>query len=286
MELYVVDAFTSQMFEGNQAGVALLKEDQAFPQPEIMRKIAGELKHSETAFVKPLGEKQYHIRYFTAEGEINLCGHATVSSFVVMRDEKQLPQGDYSIRILAGTLAITVEAKSIWMEMASGELVKWLTPEESEEIYAAYGLTIEDRPQEIFPGIASTGLADILLPVNSREALSRAVQNREKVIALSKRYQVVGVHMFYLAEEDGVTAECRNFAPAVGVDEESATGTANGALTYLLFTTGLVKREDENIFIQGTGMGKPSVIRSKIAPDETIFIGGDGVVSIRGEIDQ
>ena len=63
MELFIVDAFTDRMFEGNQAGVVLLGERDAFPDDSVMIKIASELKHSETAFVKSLDESTFQIRY-------------------------------------------------------------------------------------------------------------------------------------------------------------------------------------------------------------------------------
>ena len=43
-QLYIADAFTSQVFGGNPAGVVLLKEGDAFPADEIMRKTAAELR--------------------------------------------------------------------------------------------------------------------------------------------------------------------------------------------------------------------------------------------------
>ena len=54
MELFVADAFTTRRFSGNQAGVALLGEAD-FPEEGFMRALAGELKHSETAFVRRTG---------------------------------------------------------------------------------------------------------------------------------------------------------------------------------------------------------------------------------------
>jgi PhzF family phenazine biosynthesis protein len=93
MELFIVDAFTNQIFGGNQAGVVLLSKDENFPQVPIMQKNAAELKYSETAFVK---EEDTHIfKYFTPEGEVDLCGHATVSAFTVLRNEKGLDIENY-----------------------------------------------------------------------------------------------------------------------------------------------------------------------------------------------
>ena len=50
-----------------------------------MRLIAAELKHSETAFVWPRADGSVDLRYFTPAGEVELCGHATIASFALLR---------------------------------------------------------------------------------------------------------------------------------------------------------------------------------------------------------
>jgi PhzF family phenazine biosynthesis protein len=284
MEIFIVDAFTNQLFGGNQAGVVILGRNEAFPEEAVMQKIAAELKHSETAFVKEINPNTFQIRYFTPNNEIELCGHATISSFTVLRNEKKLAPGDYMIHTLAGNYSIIIEADQIWMEMAKGELLKRLTKEESIEIYEALGLHIHDKPEDLSPCIVSTGLSDILLPVGSKENLNLAKLNRNAVIEISKKYNVVGIHMFYYAGVSEATAFCRNFAPLYDIDEEAATGTSNGALTFYLSTMGLIKEKEESIFVQGESMGKPSVIRSRIVDSHTIYIGGNAVISISGKL--
>lgn len=69
--------------------------------------------------------------------------------------------------------------------------------------------------------------------------------------------------MYYPELSAQVTARCRNFAPLYGIDEEAATGTSNGALTYYLHSQGRISEQDVNTFIQGESMGKPSIIKSK-----------------------
>jgi PhzF family phenazine biosynthesis protein len=284
MELFVVDAFANQIFGGNQAGVVLLEENESFPEVSIMKKIAAELKHSETAFVKAVNHNTFRIKYFTPKGEIDLCGHATISSFTVLRNEKKIGIGNYIASTLVGNLNIEVKPDFIWMEMGQGELIKQLTLEESSELYQAYGLCSQDRLEGLQPCIVNTGLSDILLPVNSKEKLDHAIQNRDVVIKISEKHNVVGVHMFYYASSQDATAYCRNFAPLYDIDEEAATGTSNGALTYYLFTTGHIHEKQESIFIQGESMGKPSFIHSKIIGRKVIYIGGDAVISIKGSL--
>ena len=71
---YHVDAFTGELFAGNPAGVCMLS---AFPADSTMRQIAGENRHSDTAFVVPRGDGDFDLRWFTPEVEDDLCGHAT-----------------------------------------------------------------------------------------------------------------------------------------------------------------------------------------------------------------
>jgi PhzF family phenazine biosynthesis protein len=282
MELYIVDAFTDQIFGGNQAGVVILGNSENFPEASVMQRIAAELKHSETAFVKEVNQNTFHIRYFTPNNEIELCGHATISSFTVLRNEKHLAVGDYKLITLAGTLHIVIEAECIWMEMTEGKLIMQFSPSESIELYHAFGLSIQDKPEQLYPCIVSTGLSDILLPVSSKEKLNQALQNRNEVIEVSKKYNVVGIHMFSYEATAEATAFCRNFAPLYDIDEEAATGTSNGALSYYLSSMSLINKMDINRFIQGERMGKPSVILSKISDSNTIYIGGNAVISVNG----
>ncbi len=287
MKLYVVDAFTNQLFSGNQAGVALLAPGEDFPPALFMRQVAAELKHSETAFVKTLDNSTFQIRYFTSVEEVELCGHATIASFTVLHQEKHITEGNYTAVTLAGRLQISVNQDVVWMDMAEPKELRSFNEEESVALYQAYGLDLSHRPKALNPKIISTGLSDILMPLNCYDALVEANQRTVPVTRLSSAYAVVGFHLFYVSPEDDVTAHCRNFAPLYGIDEESATGTANGALTYYLYKYGLIQPEEESTFIQGASMGKPSVIKSRLSLEggqALIRIGGTGVISFKGEL--
>ena len=284
MELYIVDAFTEQRFSGNQAGVALLAPGEDFPPEEVMKALAGELKHSETVFVRPLDGGGFHLRYFTPADEVELCGHATVAAFTALRERKGLAQGEYPVKTLAGEISIGVSSDAVWMDMASPKVLRRFGEEERSALYAAYGLDEADRPRDLMPAIVSTGLADILLPVTP-EALDRAVQNRAEVLRLSEHYDVVGFHLFCMDEAH--TARCRNFAPRYEIDEEAATGTSNGALAWLLYEAGKVREGEENSFLQGQAMGKPSRICSRLTVKDgrpNIRVGGPAVVSMKLEL--
>ena len=283
MELYIADAFTATRFCGNQAGVALLGRE-PFPEEGFLRALAGELKHSETAFVRQTGERSFHIRYFTPAEEVDLCGHATIAAFTVLRETGGVRPGTCTLTTRSGVLEIGVEQNAVWMDMAPPAQGRTFSAEEQAELYAAYGMTLADRPAQLEAQAVSTGLMDILLPVKDGAALGRAVQDERTVTALSRRYGVVGVHMFCLGDAPGVTARCRNFAPLYAIPEEAATGTSNGALTDYLYRRGLVCPGGENRFLQGEAMGKPSEILSRLTDTDgkvRVRVGGRAVLSLR-----
>lgn len=80
LPVYKVDAFTNKLFGGNPAAVCPLEH---WLPDDIMQKLATENNLSETAFFVKSGE-QYHIRWFTPEYEIDLCGHATLASAYII----------------------------------------------------------------------------------------------------------------------------------------------------------------------------------------------------------
>ena len=103
---------------------------------------------------------------------------------------------------------------------------------------------------------------------------------------LSERYQVTGVHAFTLDAEEGATAHTRNFAPLYDIDEEAATGTSSGALTYYFYLNGVIEPKASCVYIQGEAMDRPSRILANIDAREgcNITVGGSAVILAEGEI--
>lgn len=276
MRYYVVDAFTDQPFGGNPAGVVLLESDR-FPEEKLMLQIAAELRYSETAFIRRHSDKEFTIRYFTPKAEVELCGHATIASFYLLHREG-LASGTCLCHTLAGDLRIETGEK-VMMQMATPRIVATL--EETEEIYKALGIS-GYRP--IMPvQIAYSGLPDLMIPLPDVKTLQSLQPDMEAITAITKKYDAVSFHVFAFAN-DGYTAHVRDFAPLYGVPEESATGTANAALTYYLQQNGCLGAEAECAFMQGEAMGRPSVVATRIAENGTIYVGGTAAIVAKGEM--
>lgn len=304
MRFYIIDAFTTQVFGGNPAGVVILPRKSDFPSDEVMLKTAAELRYSETAFIKQKEVGEFQIRYFTPTDEVDLCGHATIASFRALLDAGLISDnGVYINNTLAGRLNIKVENSFIMMDMAAPEALGVIDDKEAlAELYGVMGLSAEnglaalDNEWNLYPEIISTGLPDIMLPVADRSLLQAIRPDFGALIKLSEKYDVVGVHAFALGEglvtdscpEEGqITAYCRNFGPRVGIDEEAATGTSNGALTYYLYKNAIIDAGANSAFLQGETMGRPSKILSTVTEEDgnvKIQIGGTGAILAKGEI--
>ena len=139
MEFFVANAFTEERFGGNPAGV-VLQGGAPFPPEAEMQRIAALIKHSETVFVRQIGGAAFSLRYYSPCMEVDLCGHATIAAFSVLREEKNLPPGDYRIDTRAGQLGVRLEPHTVWLDMAPGQIRQTLTREEALPVYAALGL--------------------------------------------------------------------------------------------------------------------------------------------------
>ena len=280
MNYYIVDAFTSEPFGGNPAGVVLLGKDSPFPDDGLMLKIAAELRYSETAFVQQNGPVEFTVRYFTPMSEVDLCGHATIATFGVLLQEGIVADGTTCINhTLARDLTVSV-GEQVMMQMATPQALE--TPIDSQRLNRIMGLP-DNSVTGLSPEVISTGLPDIIMPITNVDLLQRLSPDMEALTTLSRELNVVGVHAFAMAE-DGYTAHVRNFAPLYGVPEESATGTANAALTHYLALHSIVSGTARCRFLQGEAMGRPSIITTEIRPDGTIHVGGPSRIVAQGTL--
>lgn len=271
VNVYVVSAFCRNNKGGNKAGVVL--NGQNLNDAEKLD-IAKELGYSETAFIFDSYEADFRLQYFTPTKEVPLCGHATIAAFSILRLLEMLDRQNYSIETKAGVLDIQVKENGmIFMEQNCPTYFEVLSP---DVFMGCMEKNFFDRNLPI--QIVSTGLKDIMLPIDSRIHLDALAPNFKRIAELSKEREVVGVHAFTLMKESDITAICRNFAPLYGIDEESATGTSNCALGCYLFK--YYEKKSRYIFEQGHSMGEISRIVVNIVSHEdvidAVYVGGHG----------
>ena len=292
MKYFIVDAFTDRPFGGNPAGVVLLEGD-TFPEEELMLHIAAELRYSETAFVRRHSEREYTVRYFTPAAEVELCGHATIATFALLH-QLHLAEGECLCHTLAGDLRIEA-GERVLMQMAAPRIVKTIS--DIAPIYHALGINGYQPPLPI--QVAYAGLADIMIPVADVETLGSLLPDMEAIAAITREHDAVSFHLFALptqairqsdnrtvgqSDNQAITAFVRDFAPLYGVPEESATGTANAALTHYLATHGVIPPHGDFTFLQGEAMHRPSVVSTRIDKDRTLYVGGTAYLLASGEL--
>lgn len=276
MKYYIVDAFTDRPFGGNPAGVVLLDSD-AFPEEELMLKVAAELRYSETAFVVQHSDNEYTVRYFTPKAEVELCGHATIATFAMLHHENGLT-GRCLCHTKAGDLRIEAGEK-VLMQMTIPRIVDTIA--DAEVIYRAIGLT--DYQPTLPVQIAYSGLPDIMIPLRDVAMLQSLKPDMEAITAITRKYEAVSFHVFAFGN-DSYTAHVRDFAPLYDIPEESATGTANAALTHYLQQNGCIPSTGDFSFLQGEAMGRPSVVSTRITADGTVYVGGSATIVANGEL--
>jgi PhzF family phenazine biosynthesis protein len=110
--VFTVDSFVRDNKGGNPAGVVLDADDLSDIQ---MLNIANLVGFSETAFVHKSNKTTFKVRFFTPNSEVDLCGHATIATFSLLRSRELIGNGIFSQETKAGILNVTVDHDSVYM---------------------------------------------------------------------------------------------------------------------------------------------------------------------------
>lgn len=285
IKVHTLDSFVKTKSGGNPAGVVLeannLSEDD-------MENIAKKVGFSETAFVQRSDKANFKVRFFTPNNEVNLCGHATIATFFLLTNKRIIQSGKYMLETKAGILNIQVkDNRTVFMTQILSQFSEEIN---RKEIIECLNISEDQFLSDLPIQIVSTGLRDILVPIKNLKILLSIKPNFNKISDISKKYNVVGFHVFSLETKFGSTAHCRNFAPLFRIPEESATGTSNGALSCYLFKYGKITKAQVGnlIFEQGYSMNKPSEILAKLKIEDNeikeVQVGGTAIVKKEIEI--
>jgi PhzF family phenazine biosynthesis protein len=206
---YQVDAFSRVPFAGNPAAVCPLD---AWLADDLMQAIAAENALSETAFMVARPDGDLDLRWFTPEVEVDLCGHATLASALVLFD--CIERERTSVRFHTRSGMLEVERAGDLMAM---DLPAWMPREVAitEPLEDALGI----RPRQVLLG----------------RDLVAVLDSAEEVRALSPDLaRVAGLEVFAVCvtaagggRDADVDFVSRFFAPAKGVPEDPVTGSAH-----------------------------------------------------------
>ncbi|MFF3127119.1 PhzF family phenazine biosynthesis protein [Streptomyces sp. NPDC057908] len=273
MRFHVVNAFTDRPFSGNPAGVCLLPAGE-WPQDTWMQQVAAEMNYSETAFALPLpveSEADWAIRWFAPLVETNLCGHATLATAHILREE----------RGLLGTVRFSSRRSGVLVSHAheGGSVTLDFPAAPGTEVPAPKGLAeaLAVRPEATF----HTGALGDLLTVLPDEATVRAVTpDLDAVAALTRHEGLRGVIITAPAAETGLKYDfvSRFFSPAEGILEDPVTGSAHTALAPY-WSTRLGR--DELTGLQASA--RPGLVHTAVHSDR-VHLTGNAVTVMAGTL--
>lgn len=277
IKVYQLNSFALISGGGNPAAVVLDAESLS---RERMQETAKRIGLSETAFVMSSQIADFKIRYFTPISEVGLCGHATIAVFSLLKELKIIKDGEYRFEAAAEVLAVKVSGKEVLMDMQKARFYETIEPSVVADTLNITEGELMDMP---LPQVVSTGLKDLIIPVKNKAVLDAILPDFRKIEELSAMHGIAGYHLY--APDGAAAAYTRNFAPLLGIPEESATGTASGALAAYMHHHGLLSEgnREQLVFRQGESMGRPSQIRVVLSASEKgidrIQVGG-GVMDI------
>ena len=273
----IADVFTDTPLEGNQ--VAVFTDAREIPE-EKLQSIAREMNLSETVFVyKPEGEGHARIRIFTPQIEMPFAGHPTLGTAFILSGPLQLEE----IRLETGMGVVPVRIeRDDTGRIVFGRMEQPLPaiepyPEEGE-LLDILGVERSELPVEVY----DNGARHVYVCLGSVEEVAalRPDLNRlaEQSVALC----------FNCFAGEGARWKTRMFAPAGGVAEDPATGSAAGPLALHLARHGRIAFGDEIEISQGVEVGRPSTLFARVegsAEDvQRVEVGGSAVIVARGEL--
>ncbi|HKP84559.1 MAG TPA: PhzF family phenazine biosynthesis protein [Blastocatellia bacterium] len=295
----IADVFTEKRFGGNQLAVFT---DGAGLDVQTMQDIAREMHFSETTFLFPPEQGgDYRVRIFTPDRELPFAGHPVVGTAHVIIAEglKRLSEPMTTVTLETGVGPILAEV-AVKNGNAGHTTMYQPLPvvkgsfSDTERLAKALSLAPSDIERTgLTAEILYNGIAVMIIPLATLGAVQRIKVDSNALEQISNE---VGAQTVLTFTRETVnpssTVHCRVFAPAAGVPEDAATGSANGPLGFYVVSHGLIDVQPVSTILseQGFEMNRPSLLNIEISIDPAtndvtvVRVGGGVVIAGRGEI--
>lgn len=299
LKFYQADVFTAQPFGGNP--VAVFPEAQGLTDDELQQ-IAREMNLSETVFVFPPSDPAavVRLRIFTPTQEIPFAGHPVVGAMHVLAQLGMIATPEPVTRVVQecniGCFPVdllTRDGKVMRVVMTQPPPQFLERIDDTEDLYlvaAALGIpkhTITDTKWSL--EVVSTGLPVLIVPVRTLTAVRSINPDPSAIVNLCGRFGANGIMAFTtVTVEPFSNVHARMFAPAIGIPEDPATGSASGALGAYLVQNKIVDFGPltEIVIEQGYEVERPSRILVEVESNgdaiETVKVGGQCVMVVEG----
>ena len=286
MEFYIVDVFTiGRKYTGNQLAVYL-----GDPPPALMQELAKEINFSETTFVtSPQPENGgYNVRIFMPEVEVDFAGHPVLgTAYVIRREYLKRPVAELVLNLPVGQIPVTFADDGIlWMRQNPPRFGHQFSPAELARILNLSEDDIDTRfpVQEV-----STGMAFVLVPLISLDAVRRARVNLDRLRALLGAHDAIAPAIFCAETLDAANdLHVRVLDDIYGAPEDPATGSANGCIAGFIVEHGYFPGERVSLRSeQGYQIGRPSLLHLeayRVDEEIQIRVGGRVELVAQGQL--
>ncbi len=220
---YLVDAFTTQPYSGNPAGVYLHMSQMT---PKQMQLIACEINASETAFPVPLDAppfevaSRFHLRWFSPRVEVPLCGHATLATAHVLFREMKNQNRVLWFETQSGELVVRHEGDYYAMDFPAG-IAKPIDADVS--IYSALGI----QENSVLDILYCDSPNKLLVVVDDEHVVRGLAPDFLRLREISRKYNAGSIVVTCRSTSPDYDFVSRNFAPIRGVNEDPVTGSSH-----------------------------------------------------------
>ncbi len=255
----LVDVFSDRPFGGNQLAVF---PDANGISDETMQLLAREFGFSETTFVLPPRDpsRTCRVRIFTPHRELPFAGHPTIGTAAVLASLSgtKVTEHQFVFEEGIGPVTVSVDGQTIRLHLRSPSYEVTGDTPSATAVAAALTLPRDAIAESWYAGI---GLRFCFVRLADRELVDRA--------ALDKVAWAAGIagswspHLYCFAGDyrDDARLHARFFAPAIGVDEDPATGSA--CVSLIASIAHRSPEQDGTYHIQvrqGVAMGRPATL--------------------------
>ena len=278
----ICDVFTDRPLTGNQ--LAVFTDAREIPEA-LLQPLAREINFAETVFAyPPVGGGDARIRIFTPAAELPFAGHPVLGTAIVLGTERA---GD-EIHLETGVGLVTVRLERDGERPAFGRMsqpVPTVSPvADADRLLTALEVERSRLPIERY----DNGVPHVYVVLDDEAAVAALEPDFNALIRLSRQAAepIVGVNCFAGA---GRRWKTRMFAPAAGINEDPATGSAAGPLACHLARHGLIGWGEEIEIAQGAELGRPSALYARAEGSAAgivrVEVGGAAVIVGRGALD-
>ena len=257
IDFYLIDAFTSTTFSGNAAAVCPLTE---WLSDETLLKMSKQHNQSETAFFV-VNDGGFELRWFTTQGEINLCGHATLAAAHVIFEHLDYPATaiHFDTRFV-GPLVVTRSGD--WLTL---DFPAWYSEPVSMPSILLEALNITDY-QEIRVA------RDYMVVLENQQQVEAVRPNIHAMIPLGKMVCITAPGR---GEYDFVS---RFFCPGESVAEDPVTGSAHSMLIPYW-----AEKLDKTVMLARQVSERGGDLRCQLTGDR-VFISGQATTYLTGKV--